>query len=175
MSSALPKRVDLLRLARERAVLDGEYRLAELPRLSAACADSGGVVRARIALRRQEGAPAEADLRIQAAPVLVCQRCLEPVAWPLDVHAHWSLVREDRKTGGIEGREPVVVEPGDVSLADLIEDELLLALPLVPAHAPERCPATPVLEAGAEAAAAARRAASPFAVLETLGRGEAET
>ncbi len=73
------------------------------------------------------------DLRVEAELPLVCQRSLEPYREPVERSSRLavitSLEEQDRLPGNYE---PVLVEEGRLALQDLVEDELLLAVPQVP-------------------------------------------
>jgi uncharacterized protein len=69
--------------------------------------------------------------------------------------------------------DPVVVETETIALPDLIEDELLLALPLVALHAPETCAVR--MEGAMNKTETPSRRENPFAVLaqmKTAKRGK---
>ncbi len=73
---------------------------------------------------------------IQGEVMLKCQRCLEPVSRALDLQFRLGLVRDEASVASLpEHYEALIVtgEPGNI--ADIVSDEVLLALPLVPLHA----------------------------------------
>lgn len=99
---------------------------------------------------------------------LVCQRCLEPMAVELEAQFALGVVASDLEGEQLpETYEALVVGDEPVQLTGVIEDELILALPIIARHRPEECPAgertnasAPEPEAGA--------ASHPFAILEKL-------
>jgi uncharacterized protein len=93
---------------------------------------------------------------------LKCQRCLEPLAFPLDIESRILLVPPGAPwpDEGLEDDAADAIEAlADQPVASLIEEEVLLALPVVPRH--ESC----ALPAGSDQD---RLAASPFAALARL-------
>ncbi|WP_454691021.1 YceD family protein [Achromobacter aloeverae] len=123
------------------------------------------------------------ELRVQASPVLICQRCMEPFAFPIDAEVLLQLVRNESELddGGYDGRddedEEEDGEPGSGAAApekvvgsqrfdvlSQVEDELILNIPYVPRH--EVCPGA-AGQAGQEKSEPVKRP-SPFAVLEKL-------
>jgi uncharacterized protein len=67
---------------------------------------------------------------------LVCQRCLEPVVVEIHAEIMLGVLNNEQDVGKLpESTEPLVLGESPVWLADLIEDEILLALPVVPRHA----------------------------------------
>lgn len=122
-------------------------------------------------LRTPLGGTPEHWLRLQGDVQvhLVCQRCLGPVAervW----FDRWFRLADDESTAAqldAELEDDVLAMPRQMDLLDLVEDELLMALPLVPRHAvcPEPLP-LPADEQADEPAAEA--APHPFAALAAL-------
>ena len=81
-------------------------------------------------------------LALQAsAPVwLTCQRCLQPLALPLTLDRRLRFVHGESQAEAMDAEleDDVLALPRWLDLRELIEDELLLALPLVPRH--DTCP-----------------------------------
>jgi uncharacterized protein len=110
-------------------------------------------------------------LSVDATVPQVCQRCLSPVEVPLQVERAFRFVasEEQAELEDEESEEDVLVLSRDFNLLELIEDELLMALPVVPKH--ETCPAPVKLQAqdaDFDAAAPAAQKPNPFAILEQL-------
>lgn len=133
MPAAPDAPVDALLLAGRGAEVVRDYSLADLKRMQAAGALPGTDVSVRFRFSAAAGGVGVAtDLSGQA--VLTCQRCLKPVSVPVSSQSELVLVDADNVAEQIEGREPVVADPGHLDLRWLAEEELLLALPLVPMH-----------------------------------------
>jgi uncharacterized protein len=67
---------------------------------------------------------------------LTCQRCLEPVAWPVDLDAELTVVPDEAQVDRLpDSIDAVAMTPEGLALAVLAEDEVLAALPLAPTHA----------------------------------------
>jgi len=127
--------VDVELLAAERAALKGAYPVAGFERLKPSLADASGEAQAKFRFYRVSGRPA-LDGQVEARVMLVCQRCLSAVPW--DLESRLALVFVETEAAAAEdlpdGLEPAVAPHGRASLAALVEDELLLALPLVARH-----------------------------------------
>jgi len=100
---------------------------------------------------------------------MTCQRCLGPATIPVAVKQSFRFVgsEEAAEEQDEESEEDVLVLSKDFNLADLIEDEILMALPVVPRH--EVCPVElklTVEDPGFATASAEKR--NPFAVLAKL-------
>lgn len=139
---SFPEKIDPWRLCAEAGRLEGVLPLAALPRLAAALRDVDGKVDvALVAGVDTQGVRCiQGVLRTQVE--LLCQRCLEPLRWPLEVPVRLGLVHNEAEMSRLpEEYEPLLVAGNAVRVADLVEDELLLALPQIPRHAdPAECP-----------------------------------
>jgi uncharacterized protein len=164
MAPGLPDRVDCVRLAAEAAVLERVFALADLPRLQDLLAEPSGSVSARYAFALVDGSRAGATISVQAAPQLVCQRCLMGFAFAVSASSEIEFASSESAASADSLREIYVMTDGLVSLRELAEEELLLALPVIAAcTTPESCGRAPTLDA--DAADAPRR---PFAGLQEL-------
>ncbi len=78
--------------------------------------------------------------RLWGEVVLQCERCLQPVKVSLDQVFHWGLVATDEAAAQLpKVMEPVLLDQGRLALAGVLEDEVLLALPLVALHESVDC------------------------------------
>ncbi|MDX1380273.1 MAG: YceD family protein [Xanthomonadales bacterium] len=88
------------------------------------------------------------DLQVEARLPLLCQRSLEPYFEPVERHSVLTVVRSVAEQELVpEHYEPVLAEQGRLALQDLVEDELLLAVPQVPRN-PESAAVRRSTEAG---------------------------
>ena len=168
MAPALPDRVDCAQLADNKAVLERVYSLSEMSRLQDLLADAKGTVRARFAFAKSSVGRAGATVAIEAAPQLVCQRCLQGFAFAA---AGSSEVEFSSISGGSAAnsqREVYETDEGWVSLRELAEEELLLALPIVALHEPHACAQAPIHAAGGEAEDMSGDRSRPFTALQDL-------
>src|SRR5262249_55733256 len=108
--------------------------LSRLPRVQAQIAGAKGSVRGVAHFRREAGYRM-AELELQGEAKLVCQRCLAPMTWPLASEARVALVANESDADHVPQEIETVYAPDDrIRVADLVEEELLLTLPLVPLH-----------------------------------------
>ena len=79
-------------------------------------------------------------LQVQANVPLTCQRCMEAVHTPIDVDRHFIFVLDEATAAAMDddSEDDVLEMSTDFNLLGLIEDEVLMALPLVPRH--DVCP-----------------------------------
>ena len=72
---------------------------------------------------------------IQGEVVLCCQRCMEGMTLPLDLGFRLGLLRDESAVGTLSDcYEPLVVTAEPAYIADIVSDEVLLALPIVALH-----------------------------------------
>jgi uncharacterized protein len=125
---------DLDRLADRGIGLKGELELKALPRLNDILRADRGSVSADLRFRKR-GGWLTVELEYAGTVELICQRCLEGFAHPVGARVEMALVEGGAGECVPEGCEPLIVEEGRLRPIDLVEDELIMALPLVPRHA----------------------------------------
>ncbi|SBP88637.1 YceD family protein [Thiomonas delicata] len=171
-SSAL--RLNLRTLAQEQGVVEGRLALNELPRLESflAGAPESSYVdwRLRGFMRNQAGGQPQpmVELQIQAELPMLCQRCLQPAMQKILDVALFRLVEDEPELTleELEAEDEALCLQGLTDARALVEDQVLLALPLVPMH--DACPQPIVAEGLWNEPAAMRERPSPFAVLAKL-------
>ncbi len=169
----LPVEVDPFRLAEARRLLEGEIPLAQMKRLLPLLTRTEGAVRLSLEFSVDSMGLATMTGTAQADLELQCQRCLEPMAWPLAFELALAFIRPDMDEAGIPGPyEPYVVESVPLRLSDMIEDEIILALPSIPRHELAQCAASEWLQdnkpAADKAVAEDEQRQNPFSALAEL-------
>lgn len=131
MSEGLPDRVNVARLAARGVRIDSSTPVSAMKRFRAMLADDSGMVESALTFSVDERSrlkvAGNAGVEVQA----VCQRCLEPMA--LAMQAAFELLLIDGVVSE-DGNDALVVERGEVSPLELVEDELILAMPIVTRH-----------------------------------------
>lgn len=169
--TALPEYLDLHRLAEQGVVLSGRVPARAMRRLAGGMADEQGEAEAelRFALDPARRPVIHGSVRAQVG--LECQRCLQAYWQPLSVDFHLVRVRSESEGERLpEQFEPLLTEHGQVRTADLIEDELILALPIVAMHADEEDCLVQAGEQSATSEPAGPREPNAFAALAALKR-----
>ncbi len=133
--------------------------------------DSAVNWQARAELRAGSGADGDIWLHLQAKTSipLTCQRCMGAVETPIEVEQWYRFVASEdiAMAEDDQSEEDLLVMAPQFDLLEVLEDELLMALPLVPMH--EQCPVAPVLGAGdIEDVPERAEKPNPFAVLAQL-------
>jgi uncharacterized protein len=143
MSPPWSQPLDVDRLARGEAEIEFDVPLAELPRLKSRIAGIGGSVRGAAHFGRQSGF-AVAELSLAGKATLPCQRCMQVMELPIDSTTQVGLIFAEADAAEVpEEFEPVLAREGRISAGELVEEELLLALPIVPLHEEMRDCAVP--------------------------------
>jgi uncharacterized protein len=159
--------LEVERLADDGGDVDFAVPLAELSGLRVSCSGVGGSVSGHVRFSRVQGVPV-VELALRGSATLECQRCLRPMELPLDTLTRIALIASESEAGGAPADfEPVLAAGGRISIGELVTEELLLTLPIVPLHEGSGT----CLSAPAPAAAQDRQAGEthrPFAGLADL-------
>ncbi|MCW7541794.1 YceD family protein [Aquabacterium sp. A7-Y] len=177
-----PLRLDVGEFVRAEAELQGEWPLRALQRLAEEAHEDAPAgeqpvrwsVAGRLVPRRGGDPELWMHLKADTSISLECQRCLRPVEEHLGVERDFRFVPDEKAAAEIDAdsEEDVLALSRSLNLQDLVEDELILALPLVPRH--EVCPESLAGSAGAAAVGSeaseepAGERRNPFAVLAQL-------
>jgi uncharacterized protein len=166
MAAGLPDLVDYAVLAREGAVLERVYELRDLPRLEDVLAEPEGTLNASFAFAKMPSGGVGVRVAIRAVLRLVCQRCVQGFAYPVESGSEIEITRDERSDAE---REYFEVDGDMVSLSELAEEELLLALPIAPVCGkPQNCANAPKFDLGATVQGASDETRRPFGVLQDL-------
>lgn len=165
MPAALPELVDPWRMVQARRMFDGELPVSTLPRLREALAGDEGKVVYAITFDTDEFGIAYLDLSVDARLPMLCQRALDVFELPVTVRQKLGLIANEADEAGLpEAYEPLLVLGAQLRLKDVIEDELILALPVVALG-----PGVPIEDVPLAAVTPEEtREQSPFAALGTL-------
>ena len=187
-----PLRLNVAHFAADALEAEGDWAIAELPRLadSECPVDAGSPLKARadaskspsrsagdltrrvrwraVGSHRPLGGENQVWMHLlaDADVILQCQRCLRPLDEAVHVDRHFRFVADEDTAAALddEVEDEVLALPKSLNLRDLVEDEMLLALPLVPRH--DVCPETVPMQFGD--VEEVEEKANPFASLALL-------
>jgi uncharacterized protein len=169
MALGLPDRVDCAHLADNAVVLERVYPLGEMPRLQDLLADVRGSVRARFAFAKVDSGRAGATVAVESVAQLVCQRCLQGFAFTAAGSSEIEFSNGPASSAADSRREVYPMDAGLVSLRELAEEEMLLALPIVAVcSTPQTCGRAPNYQASDEIQGILGDRSRPFAALQDL-------
>lgn len=127
-------------LAEEARTVTLAVPVNRLERIAPQLLSREGVVTGSVALAMEQGRIV-ADVELVAALEVRCQRCLEPMQLPVESQSRVALVGSDADAAAVPPELETALAPeGRMRLADLVEEELLLALPAAPRHPEGLCP-----------------------------------
>ena len=139
--------VDSFRFAQAAQIWRGGAAVGDFPRLAEALPESSGPLTYQVRGFTDADRRPGLELEVETTVTLVCQRCLEPMPVRLKARRVLYLARTEDEAERLEqqmdqisGAEALVA-PGLLDLATLVEDEVLLGLPLIPRHDEGQCPA----------------------------------
>jgi uncharacterized protein len=163
MSATLPAVIDAWRMVTATRQFEGTLPLSAFTRLRDSLEDTDGECHYAIEFGRDAGNQAFVEVRAEAGLPLQCQRTLERYLHRVRLVQRLGLITSEAQESALpEGMEPLLVpESGELQAIDLVEDELILALPVVPINPDSSLP-------DAYRHDEAEQAQNPFGVLSAL-------
>ena len=165
MQTQLPETLNFVRQVERNRTIEGEYQLSKLTRLCEALTGNEGIITARLVFGHTVGF-ASLKGTVSAKLLVECQRCLQPLETEVVGSFKFALVNNAEDFDLLPDElEPYLLEGEEQSMIELIEDELLLSLPMVTVH-DDAC--SEVLNRQEKARQAEKEASHPFAALKAL-------
>jgi uncharacterized protein len=155
------------RIATRPLVFKGTFSPAELERLEDAIADPRGELRFEVSAALDRQRRKVVSCIIEGFVFLMCQKSLEAFRHEISVRDRLILVDDEERLPAIEEEgeaEDYVVADGPLDIRDLVEDAVLLSLPMVP-RKPE---AEAAQDRAPEAGQGPQARQSPFSALASL-------
>ena len=134
MHTKLPEYLDFTRIADKGDEVQGKWPISELPQLKELLVNDEGDIEVSMNFGRK------AKLRyvtgtISGALAVICQRCMQPMDLELNTEFKLAMVQTEEQADKLpEEFEPLLVDEDKMSVPQMLEDELLLAIPLVAMH-----------------------------------------
>lgn len=167
----VPVYVDTRRVFQQGAEISGFLDLARLPRFRQMLASDKADINVQLDFSLGDNGYREIHGRVHAAVEVACQRCLEPVAIEVDDELALALVRDDAEAAALRADlDPWFGPDIKLQLADLVEEQLMLSMPIVSYHDDGQCAQPAYAAAPAQPQDDEQDTArdNPFAVLEKL-------
>ena len=167
MSPDLPLRIEPKRLARIGETIAGEYAIHAMQRLVELLQDSTGKVIFRLEFIFDEGQNIPLIRgNIKARVNIPCQRCLSGMEFKINNPVFLGITTSvGDSVSLLDDCELLQLDEDSIPLQDLIEDELILALPISAMHKAHECKATELIDKIKD-----KNRSSPFAALDKLNR-----
>jgi len=133
-----PVRVDPLKSVEQEAEFSGSIAVSKLGRLQDFLQDDSGEAQVEIQFGHDEQGTALLRGKCHAHVRMTCQRCMNPVEVALATDFEVGIVFSDEQAKHLDKQyEPVIADAESLELLPVIEDELILSLPMYAYH--EHC------------------------------------
>jgi uncharacterized protein len=132
----LPKTIKLFKFARKEASLHGDYKISAMPRISEIARNTEDRIKVALSFYLENDKTPCIKGIIKANIILDCQRCLEALPLELNVLFNLAFVRHESQAEELDTSFEIynIGEEEDLDSIDLITDEILLSIPMVPSH-----------------------------------------
>ncbi len=140
MLSQLPEQADPRRLCEQGKRFEGRVALQDLTRLAPLLTSTEGEAAFTLEFDRDEHGRQRIRGHVQAELQVRCQRCMDAMPLPVDAEFRLSPVSGLLEAEALpEAYDPLLLEERLLHPLDLVEDELILAIPPAPRHRAEEC------------------------------------
>ena len=138
--SSLPIYIDIRKAFDLESVFEGSCSLERLPRFADCLASLDGEVSGQLQFLTTEAGRRVILGSVTATVEVICQRCLEPLSLQLADAIQLALVESESQIDSLEARwDPWLVDGPRITIASLLEEQLMLCMPLVNYHPDDRC------------------------------------
>lgn len=145
-AAGIPQRVGVANAVSRLQEFNGSLPVSKLSRLRDALATEHGQLAVKLQFARAGRAAGKVQGQLSAQVELQCQRCLQPCNWATELAFEWVLVGSDAEAERLlQDCEPVLIEDDMLQLHEALQDEVMLALPLV-AYCSGGCPEDSAVE-----------------------------
>ena len=135
LNKSLPEQLKLFNFAKKEISLSGIYQISDFPKISEIVSNNKDNVRVDLSFYLKNNKTPCVDGIIQLDIVLACQRCLDDLSIGLKVNFNLAFVRHNQESEELDLHyEIYVIEEEELATHDLISDEILVSIPMVPMH-----------------------------------------
>jgi uncharacterized protein len=140
LTEPLPITLDVRKAAARGVSVSGTLKPSNLPRFHALLAAEDGAIRAILSFSRDEERRHVIQVEFEATVSVTCQRCLQPMPLDMDGENTLAIIWNDDQAKHLPRHlDPLIVTEEGCNLWELVEDELILALPAFSYHDTENC------------------------------------
>jgi uncharacterized protein len=162
----IPQKIDPFRFADNGLRIQGVLFVKNMQRLCESLYDNSGKVEVSIEFRKDEQNISFLNGQISCVLKLQCQRCMEPYSFEITNKIQLAIVHTEEEAEVLpKGYDSIVANDDILVIQDMIEDELIISLPVVPRHPPKECKGMPLFES--EQVSQTEKE-NPFKVIEFL-------
>ncbi len=169
--SPIPPYVDTRKAFLQEGNITGFITLDRMPRFTECLASDQGSVQVELGFYLNESGKRVIRSKIEAEVEVICQRCLEPLGISLTDDIKLGLIKKEEDAAKLEEElDPWICEDHKLDIASLVEEQLILCLPLVSYHPDKACieRLDYAAKPDADDQQASQQNDNPFAVLSVL-------
>jgi len=167
LSKVLPEQLKLFNFAKKQVNLSGFYQISDFPRISGIASNKKDNITVDLSFYLKNNKTPCVDGIIELDIVLPCQRCLDDLSIALKVNFNLAFVRHGQQPEGLDSHyEIYVIEEEELLTHDLISDEILLSIPMVPTHDYD------CMEVITKQEIVEEKAENPFAILKNIKKAD---
>ena len=135
LNKSLPNQLKLFNFAKKEISLSGLNQISDFPKISEIASNKRDNVKVDLSFYLKNNKTPCVDGIIELDIVLVCQRCLDDLSIALKVNFNLAFVKHNHQSEELDSHyEIYVIEEEELKTHDLISDEILLSIPMVPTH-----------------------------------------
>jgi len=135
INKGLPVRIKLSKFAKKEISLSGIYQISDFPKISEIARNKKDNVKVGLTFYLKNNKTPCVEGIIELDIVLACQRCLDDLSIALKVDFNLAFIRHGQESDELDSLyEIYVIEEEELATHDLISDEVLLSIPMVPIH-----------------------------------------
>ena len=165
MPKQLPETTNFLKQAERNVTLEGVMPLSKLERLSEVMSGNSGELFAKLHFTSYTGYLGVYG-KVEAELELTCQRCMQPMKHAVSGQLNFGLMTSEKYEDKLPpDTDPYLLEGDEQSLKEILEDELLLSIPIALVHQDE---CSEFLQKQSEERRVEKEKSNPFAVLKDL-------
>ncbi len=159
----IPEQIKLFNFAKRELSFEQIYQVGDFPRLSDVLSNPGDKVAVKLSFYLEEGKIPCVSGVIELEAALSCQRCLEAFKLKLKPEFKLAFVTNEQQGQDLDADHEIsLLEEDELSTIELITDEILLSIPMIPMHEHE------CLEYQDDENLDVEKPENPFAILKTL-------
>lgn len=172
-ATPLPAYADARKVFAQEAELAGSVALDRLPRFRENLAGGEARIAARLRFHKDDSGQQIIAGELEARVPVQCQRCLEPVEIELREPVKLAVVQTEAQAKALPAElDPWFSEDTRLDLARVVEEQLLLALPIVSYHPESACRPADFHQGDPEPGPEEAQRPNPFAILESLKKSD---
>src|SRR3990167_9606650 len=135
---SIPTHIDPFRFAELSLNVEGSLCIADMTRLGVNVVPDDSIVTVNLQFGLDDQGITYLIGNLKTALTLLCQRCMKPFTYEIISKFELGIVKTLDEANALSANyEPAIAKEGMLALKELIEDEIILNLPLVPRHDPE--------------------------------------